>query len=109
MSIDKKTTTFSVILEDVQQVQAMRKSSFIITNRRVETMEADDIQQAWTLARAKYYIGMASPVDQPQTQIVDIKEGEYTLPPQAERQVFVPNKDDGIDLGTRAMFGGIKS
>ena len=83
--------TFSVILEDVQQAK-VRRAPVIITNKRVETMEADDLQQAWVQARAKYYTGMIRAVDQPQTQIADIVAGEYTLPP--EKAVPVPSESE---------------
>jgi hypothetical protein len=69
--------TFSVILENIttNEVRGQRVLGFI--NKRVATIDARDIDDAWQKARHTYY---NQQVDGPDTQIVDIKAGEYTLP-----------------------------
>lgn len=87
------TTTFSVILEDISKVfVAGAPPSGVVNqdNQRVETIDAEDIAEAWVLARQKYYV---QKVDGPNTQIVDIQTGEVELKAAltAGEHVSVPN------------------
>jgi hypothetical protein len=73
--------TFSVILEDSTKKRFGHISTFILGNQRVVTIDAKSLDDAWHLARAKYYINRkAIADDDPDTQIVDIKAGAIELP-----------------------------
>jgi general stress protein 26 len=79
--------TFSVILENIttNEVRGQRVLGFI--NKRVATIDARDIDDAWQQARHTYY---NQQVDGPDAQIVDIKAGAITLqtepkPEEAEK------------------------
>lgn len=65
--------TFSVILEDRIVVADVTRYG----NRRVVTIEANNLQNAWDKARTEYYTRKTAG---PNTQIVDIKTGVYKLP-----------------------------
>ena len=79
---------FTIILEDVKRVTGKgningRTPSWLdISNRRVDTIEAEDIDDAWTQARAKYYTGMEGRgTEDGQTQIFDVVAGLVDAPP----------------------------
>jgi hypothetical protein len=79
--------TFSVILEDVTMRSASGRTSHDITNQRVETIDADDINDAWVQARRQYY---TLKVDGPDTQIVDIEPGTTSIEKRAEEMETKP-------------------
>lgn len=75
--------TYSVILEDAQTSTAGGLNKITFDNQRIKTIEATDLDDAWLLARTKYYIEQ---IDGPNTQIKDIQAGVVTLEkePQSE-------------------------
>src|SRR5262245_5221640 len=69
-------TTFYVVVETVKSLSVDRNIRHLIfENKRVEPIEADDIDEAWRLARIKWYFGGSV-----NEQIVDI----YLNPPVIE-------------------------
>jgi hypothetical protein len=81
---------FSIIIED-----AILKAPGIVIydNRRVESIDADDLNDAWMQARRKYNIQRA----EPNTQIVDIKPGTVVLQeePQTEPTLPLQSEENG--------------
>jgi hypothetical protein len=86
--------TFSVILEDVQPAADNMVRQFVSNNRRVKTIEANDLNDAWLIARTMYYL---QKIDGPDTQIVDIKIGEIVL--QEEAITTGESQEEAITTG----------
>jgi general stress protein 26 len=78
---------FSVVLEDSITRSMGGRSTFVLENKRVVIIDAEDLDDAWHQARAKYYEQKA---EGPDTQIVDIKAGEVTLQEEPQPEEVPP-------------------
>jgi hypothetical protein len=90
-------TTYTVILETSPKKSGNGKRTFFIPPEfhSTEIIEADSLDDAWELARHKWYIGKATGLE-----IADIKAGEWHPPPPPEPEPKVEEPEDGEEEET---------
>jgi len=87
---------FSVKLEDVVRAVATnpKGDEYVHSNQRVDALDANDLDEAWELARSKYYTSGTI------TQIIDIVPGTITKDeafPSPPKAVAEPEESEDED------------